>query len=252
MNSLIIIVGMIPLALLVLFYLAKSGKFAKKPPPESPDYPYIRERTLLTAHEQSLHSALIRALDPQYCIFAKVDLSNILSIDPELPERTLGSARERIERQSVDFVLCEKDGTDILGIIQLESHINPPDGQHRQEGFVDSALKAAGVPVFRLPVKDSYTDQELRIEITRSLVLNWDKSPGQEEPVRNGGEPEMSDNSPGIQVLGDCPDCGSSLQMRQAPNGKFAGKHLLICVRYPACKHMRLIREQAAILQALP
>ena len=252
MNSLIIILGMIPLALLVLFYLAKSGKFAKKPPPESPDYPYIRERTLLTAHELSLHSALIRALDSQYGVFAKVALANILSIDPELPERTLGSARERIERQSVDFVLCEKDGTDILGVIQLESHINAPDGQHRQEGFVDRALKAAGVPVFRLPVKDSYTDQELRIEITRSLVLNWDKSPRQDEPFSHNGETEISGTNPDSQVLGDCPDCGSSMQVRQVHIGKFAGKHLLICVRYPACKHMRLIKEQAAILQALP
>ena len=252
MNSLIIILGMIPLALLVLFYLAKSGKFAKKPPPESPDYPYIRERTLLTAHELSLHSALIRALDSQYGVFAKVALANILSIDPELPERTLGSARERIERQSVDFVLCEKDGTDILGVIQLESHINAPDVQHRKEGFVDRALKAAGVPVFRLPVKDSYTDQELRIEITRSLVLNWNKIPGQDEPVSHSGAPEISGTNPDKQVLGDCPDCGSSMQLRQAQIGKFAGKHLLICVRYPACKHMRLIKEQAAILQALP
>ena len=131
MNLLTILSGVFLVALLILYYLMKSGKLAKESPPESPDFPYIRESNLLTAYEQSLHSALNRVLDNQYSVFAKVGLANILSTDPELPERSLGSARERIEQEAVDFVICERDGTGILGVIQLDPYTHQPDGRRR-------------------------------------------------------------------------------------------------------------------------
>jgi hypothetical protein len=253
LNSLTIISGIFLVALLVLYYLMKSGKFAKKTPlAESPDYPYIQEANLLTAYEQSLHNVLVGILDQRYSVFAKVGLANILSIDPELPDRALGSARERIEKETVDFVLCEKEGTAILGVIQLDPYTHQPDGRRRHETFTDMALKAAGVPVIHMPIKERYSEQELRIEITRSLVLYWDKDSGRAKQVGGGTLPEPPGRQSADQSLGECPDCGSPLQIRQARKGKFAGKHLLACSRYPACKHIRLIKEQSAILEALP
>ncbi len=249
MNSLTIILGISLVALIALYYVLKSRKVKEKSLPESPDYPYIREQTLLTAYEQSLHSALNRVIDDQYSIFAKVGLANILGIDPELPERVLGSARERIERENVDFVLCESNGTGILGVIQLDPYTHQPDGRRRHDTFIDTALKAAGIPVIRMPIQEKYSEQELRIEITRSLVLNWGKEPEAGNQAIDGIESETSGPKYGGQPLGDCPDCGSSLQIRQARKGKFAGQHLLICSRYPACNNIRLIKEHAAILE---
>ena len=251
MNYLTILLGVFLIALLVLYYLIKSGKLARKPLPESPDYPYIREPALLTVYEQSLLNALLQVLDEQYKVFAKVGLANILSIDPELPDRAIGSSRERIERENVDFVICEKNGTDILGVIQLDPYTHQSDGRRRHDTFVDMALKAAGVPVVRMPIKEKYSEQELRIEITRSLVLNWGKGPAAAPRVSGGLEPETGGPGSGKHPLGDCPDCGSPLQVRQARKGKFTGKHLLACSRYPVCKNIRLIKEHAAILDTL-
>ena len=250
MNFIAIILGVLLVALLALYYLMKSGKFSKSSPPEAPDYPYIRESALLTTYEQSFHRALLRVLDDQYQVYPKVGLATILSIDPELPDRSLGAARERIEREIVDFALCERDGTGILGVIQLDPYTHQPDGRRRFDTFIDQALKAAGVPVVRMPIKENYSEQELRIEITRSLVLNWGTD-------RSGGKPMISDVEAQKSVrdtegsaLGNCPSCGSPLQVRQARTGKFAGKHLLACSRYPACKNIRLIKEDSAMLAA--
>ena len=81
-----IFLGVFLVALLALYYLMKSGKFTKKALPESPDYPYIIESSLLTAYEQSLCGTLTRVLENRYIVFAKVGLANILSTDPELPD----------------------------------------------------------------------------------------------------------------------------------------------------------------------
>ena len=250
MNILTILLGACLVILLVVYYLVRSGKLTKEPLPESPDYPYIREVNLLTAYEQSLLDTLMRVLDQRYSVFAKVGLANILSTDPELPDRALGSARERIERERVDFVICERDSSRILGVVQLNPHTHQPDGRRRHETFVDTALKAAGVPVVGVPVKEKYSEQEIRIEITRSLVLDWGAPPSGNRRIEDGAASEAPATEPGAALIGECPDCGSPLQVRRARQGKFAGKHLLACTRYPACKNIRLIKEHSAILGA--
>lgn|GEM_PF-6760249 len=250
MNIVTILLGVFLVALLVLYYLMKSGKVTKEPQPESPDFPYIREPNLLTAYEQSLLSALMRVLDERYLVFAKVGLANILSTDPELPDRALGSARERIERENVDFVICEKDGCGILGVIQLDPYTHQPDGRRRHETFIDMALKAAGVPVVGMPIKEKYSEQELRIEITRSMVLDWGSQPSMAGRKNRVAESQASGPKSDLSSLGDCPDCGAPLQVRQARQGKFAGKHLLACSRYPVCRNIRLIKDHSAILEA--
>ena len=250
LNLLTILSGVFLVALLILYYLMKSGKVVKEPLPESPDYPYIRETTLLTAYEQSLLDALNRVLGDRYSVFTKVGLANILSTDPELPDRALGSARERIERENVDFVICERDGTDILGVIQLDPYTHQPDGRRRHETFIDTALKAAGVPVVEMPIKDKYSEQELRIEITRSLVLDWGNHSAAVSQIDDSITPGRSAAQPAMPSLGECSECGSPLQIRQARQGKFAGKHLLACSRYPVCKNIRLIKDHSAILEA--
>ena len=250
LNLLTILSGVFLVALLILYYLMKSGKVTKEPLPESPDYPYIRETTLLTAYEQSLLDALNRVLGDRYSVFAKVGLANILSTDPELPDRALGSARERIERENVDFVICERDGTDILGVIQLDPYTHQPDGRRRHETFIDTSLKAAGVPVVEMPIKDTYSEQELRIEITRSMVLDWGDHTAAVSQFDDSISPEKPVAQPGVPSFGECSKCGSPLQIRQARQGKFAGKHLLVCSRYPVCKNIRLIKDHSAILEA--
>ena len=251
MNLFSILLGVFVVALLAFYFLMRSGKFAKKPVPESPDYPYIRESALLNAYEQSLYDVLIRALGERYGVFAKVGLSAILSIDPELPDRDLGSSLERIERAHVDFVLCEKNSTEILGIIQLDPYTHQPDGRRRHDTFIELSLKAAGVPIVQMPIKDTYSESELRVEITRSLVLDWGQDTASVGQTGTGEASRSVAQSAGGQPLGECPDCGSPLMVRQAHKGKFAGKHLLACSRYPACKNIRLIKQHAAILEAL-
>ena len=250
MYFIIFITGIFLVALLAWYYLLKSRKLSRTALPDPPDFPYIRDPALLTPYEQSFYSALIRVLDDQYSVFPKVGLANILSIDPELSERSLGEARKQIEQETVDFVLCEGEGTAILGVIQLDLYSQQTDGRRRYDSFTDQALKVAGVPIVRIPIKETYTEQELRIEITRSLVLNWGKNKSRDRQERSGEAAQSTAPVSDGQILGECPDCGSLLQIRQARRGKFAGKHLLACTRYPTCNNIRLIKEDSAMLTA--
>jgi hypothetical protein len=73
-------------------------------------------RELMTAPERELYRRLQQAL-PDYLIFSQVQLSRIIDVAPDAQKQAW---LNRINRMSVDFVICATDGAKILAAIELD------------------------------------------------------------------------------------------------------------------------------------
>lgn len=147
------------LALVVL--LALLFHLFRQPAP----MPYQRRPDLLTPAELTFFRALERAVDGEHYIFPKVRIGDLLCVT-EGTENARGWFA-RIGQKHIDFVLADRQSVQPVLVIELDdSSHERPDRQARDE-FVDAALNAAGLPILRVPVRQSYVEQELADAIRR-------------------------------------------------------------------------------------
>ena len=233
--------------LIVLYYSRKSRKLPETVPEDTENFPYARGRTLLTPEEQSFFLVLTQALADRYNVFAKVKLTEILKVRSGVSEKRLEAERGKIWDEYVDFVVCDKEDSSILGVVELDETTHQPDGRRRRNATVDHALSSAGIPVVYAPVREDYAIDDIRIEMSRSLFLQWKENNGADAAKEVEKNTRTADRPVAEKSLGLCPDCGSPLKMHQAKKGKFAGKHFLTSSRYPRCKNIRLVKDQSPL-----
>jgi len=128
--------------------------------------PYRRAECLLSKGERALWYPLFQAVKGRYRIFAKVRLADVVSC----PKDNVDEWRwfRKIGRYHVDFVICEPETTAPLLVVELDdrSHGSTPRGRERDE-FKDSALRAAGVPIYRIPAQQAYDPKEIAENVER-------------------------------------------------------------------------------------
>lgn len=111
-------------------------------------WPFYAKK-ILTQPEQVLYFRLIQSL-PDYIIFAQVQLSQILGIKKG---NKYQSWLNRINRMSVDFVVCNKDSS-IVAVIELDDTTHLWESRKKVDAKKDKALKSANVRVIRWQAKD--------------------------------------------------------------------------------------------------
>jgi very-short-patch-repair endonuclease len=152
----------------VIFVLIIWSLFSAndKPTKESIDdmkvWPYVA-RELMTAPERELYRRLQQAL-PDYLIFSQVQLSRIIDVAPEAQKQAW---LNRINRMSVDFVICATDGAKILAAIELDDSSHDQAERIKADSKKDKALQSAGVPIIRWPVKGMPQPQQLRADFLK-------------------------------------------------------------------------------------
>ena len=164
---LVIVLCIVGLLMLVALLARKPNKPpANKEPKQSVDdmkvWPYV-PRELMTAPERELYGRLRQAL-PDYLIFSQVQLSRIIDVAPEAEHQ---SWLNRINRMSVDFVVCAPDGAKILAAIELDDSSHEKAERIQADAKKDKALRSAGVPIIRWPVKGMPHVQQLRADFLK-------------------------------------------------------------------------------------
>ena len=134
--TLIIFVGLI----LMIAYLAKTKKRSNAA--DTP-WPYYAKKPL-TNPEQVLYHRLVAAM-PECIVLAQVQLSRILGVKKG---HKFHEWNNRINRMSVDFVVCLKDST-VVAAVELDDGTHSKSERVEADAKKDRALKAAGVPVIR-------------------------------------------------------------------------------------------------------
>lgn len=161
---LVIVLCVIGLLMLVALLARKPNKPpANKEPKQSVDemkvWPYVA-RELMTAPERELYGRLRQAL-PEYLIFSQVQLSRIIDVAPEAEHQAW---LNRINRMSVDFVICAADGAKILAAIELDDSSHDRPERIKADSKKDKALLSAGVAIIRWPVKGMPNPRQIRAD----------------------------------------------------------------------------------------
>jgi very-short-patch-repair endonuclease len=162
-NPSFLIVIVVVIFVLILWSLFSAND---KPTKESIDdmkvWPYVA-RELMTAPERELYRRLQQAL-PDYLIFSQVQLSRIIDVAPDAQKQAW---LNRINRMSVDFVICATDGAKILAAIELDDSSHDQAERIKADSKKDKALQSAGVPIIRWPVKGMPQPQQLRADFLK-------------------------------------------------------------------------------------
>jgi hypothetical protein len=126
------------------------------------DSPYVAADSLLTPAERSFFGVLQQALTPDYHLFAKVRLADIIELPRGLSGKRRYAAFNCISAKHADFVACDPQTFRIVGVIELDDGSHRAAKRQQRDQFMDSALAAASIPVLRVTAQRSYSAATLR------------------------------------------------------------------------------------------
>jgi hypothetical protein len=143
--------------LIVLFFLFAGALvfFAQRPRGDF-NWPFFAKKPL-TQPEQVLFHRLVKAL-PECIILAQVQLSRVLGVKKG---HNFGVWYNRINRLSVDYLVCLKDST-IVAAIELDDSSHSRADRVSADTRKTMALKSAGVPLIRWSVSDIPSVEKIR------------------------------------------------------------------------------------------
>jgi very-short-patch-repair endonuclease len=160
--SILIVIAVVIFVLIIWSLFSANDKPKKESIDDMKVWPYVA-RELMTAPERELYRRLQQAL-PDYLIFSQVQLSRIIDVAPEAQKQAW---LNRINRMSVDFVICATDGAKILAAIELDDSSHDQAERIKADSKKDKALQSAGVPIIRWPVKGMPQPQQLRADFLK-------------------------------------------------------------------------------------
>ncbi len=131
--------------------------------------PYRRAAGLLTKGERAVWHPLYRAVKGKYRLFCKVRLADIVCCPRE--RRDERRWFRKISRFHVDFVVCDPDSTAPLLVVELDDRRHLAPQRQEIDAFKDAALRAAGVPVYRIAAQHAYDPIDLAENIERLICI---------------------------------------------------------------------------------
>ncbi|MEX2217373.1 MAG: DUF2726 domain-containing protein [Phycisphaerales bacterium] len=141
------------------------------PAPAPTTLPAFQRRDyLLTAAERQFHDVLLALVAPRgYRLFVQTPLTCLVSLPPGVPDRQ--AWLNRIDRKTVDFVLCEPKALRPVLAIELDDSSHQRESRKQRDALVESNLAAAGVPLLRWKCDPrGYKREELAQAIAASLA----------------------------------------------------------------------------------
>ena len=193
-----------------------------KKPADEIEYPYVVRDDFLSPAEHNFYFVLKSVVSDNVLICPKVSLGDLFHAKTSDASK-FRIYRNKIDRKHVDYLLCDpKTIKPILGIELDDKSHQRGDRQTRDE-FVENVFKAARLPLVRIPVKHSYSTNEIGELV--SLYLTTAETLSQPQLDK-----ENMRNSP------KCPKCGSEMVLRTAKSGANQGNQFWGCSNYPQCR----------------
>lgn len=161
MNLMILVVVIVVVLLIVLKVSAlKNGENTG-----SEALPYFKKKSLLNEKEQVLFHRLQEAM-PSSIVLAQVRLADIVGIKKS---KNWQAWFNKVNRKSVDFVICSKSFS-ILACIELDGKTHEQENRQKADGDKDAALKAAGIPIFRIEANKLPSANEIKSMLEKALL----------------------------------------------------------------------------------
>ncbi|MFA9485694.1 DUF2726 domain-containing protein [Moraxella haemolytica] len=162
------LVGAVAVFVFIIFWFKRPKKEKAIKGDELAIWPF-EPMLIMTDSEVQFFKKLQLAL-PEYLIFSQVQLSRIIE-----PSEEAGSDRQfwfnRVCRQSVDFVLIDKDMQTVLAAIELDDWTHESQARQKQDAKKDKALSSAGIPVIRFHAEKMPSIEMVRADVMEVLRL---------------------------------------------------------------------------------
>lgn len=133
------------------------------------DFAYLKKDSLLTEAEKSFYTVLQDVVGDSYLLFSQVSLLEILSVPDGLNRSDRYSALNKIQSKHIDFLLCEKETTRPLLVIELDDSSHLRSDRVARDGFLNEVFANAQLPFLRVKVAPRYNPVELHSEIASLL-----------------------------------------------------------------------------------
>ena len=151
-------IGVVVLALRLALLL-----FQKK---QEESLPYEKQTVLLTPAEKEFFVVLLEAVSDLYLVFAKVRLSDIVSV-PKIENKRYYHFFNKIQSKHVDFLLCDKETTEPILAIELDDSSHKKPRRRSRDLLVNAIFKSANLPILHVPTAQSYKKEVISAEIRR-------------------------------------------------------------------------------------
>ena len=137
-------------------------------------YSYKRKRRLVTDNELSFYHTLRRAINRQYyCILPQVHLSSLFKWD--IKGQSYKGAKSKIDRKSVDYVICTLKGLNPICGIELDDKTHNQPDRMKRDKFVNELFRQANLPLIRIPQKHKNDVNRLKANLqTVPLSIHLD------------------------------------------------------------------------------
>lgn len=135
----LVLLAVVAVVLLMLKRRASSGS-------SDAPWPFYAKKPL-TQPEQVFYHRLVSAM-PECIVLAQVQLSRVLGVKKGF---NFNEWNNRINRMSVDFVVCLKDST-IVAAVELDDKTHEKASRVEADAKKEKALSAAGVALVRWQV----------------------------------------------------------------------------------------------------
>lgn len=211
-----------------------------------------RTRRLLTPLENILFKKLESALADDFYVFSKVSLSKVVEVGQNTGPIDKFRIQKCLDKEYVDFVLCEKRDLSIFGVICLHrSNKSVKASQAHQQRCekIEQACSAACLRVFHFDLNQSYQDVDLLNVITgrpHEKSHNDSVSINESSVSQNVSQSRytVADSEYAVSAAKRrCPKCDSPLVTKIAKNGKLKGQKFILCTDYPSCDY-KISRSQ--------
>ncbi len=155
----IYIVAVIFVVIAIVFSLTSghsSGKYGVR---NSTDYQYARKDAVMTQAEAKFYNRLLSVAGDRYYIFPQIHLSSLLT--NQTKGRYWKAAFQRINRTSVDYVLCDKQTMRPVYAVELDDATHDAAKRHARDEGVNKMFKSVNMPLVRFRNVEDLTDQQI-------------------------------------------------------------------------------------------
>lgn len=160
----LLLVALIALIIMALFGAKAKGRRRFKYNPEE-EWPFTAKK-LQTNNEEALYKRLKEML-PEYHIFAQVQLSRLIDVKKG---HDFNKWFNRINRMSVDFVICD-ESLKVISVIELDDSSHRDQHRQEQDYKKNKALKSADINIIRWQKIPSNEEIISQIKSDRKIPL---------------------------------------------------------------------------------
>ena len=157
---------MLTTALVIIVIFGAAAFMLLEQRQDASSHPYKAKDHLFTAAERSFLGVLDKAIGDNARVFGQVRIADILSVRNGLSNSDRQIAQNKINSKHIDYIVCDSSTLGILCAIELNDKSHEKKKRIVRDEFVESAFKAASIPLLWIKARKRYSIEAIRSELS--------------------------------------------------------------------------------------